>query len=224
MEKITKPTSKKKMIDDLFIVSKYMDHVLNTSEEPKSVSIFCKEYKISEVDFYTFFGSLDALRQEIWLKFFENAIETIEKEEVYNTYSNKNKLLTLYFTLFELFALNRSYILFSLKENKQGLKNLKSLTLFRSYFKTHITNILNNENSEILKKAGTLVNPILSEGVWIQFLAVLKFWLEDTSKGFESTDIFIEKSINTISDFLETKQLENLLDLCKFLWKERMKE
>ena len=95
METITKTTSKKKSIDDTFIISKYMDHVLNTNEEPKNVFVFCKEHKIKEADFYTFFGSLDALRQEIWLKFFENALETMEKEEAYQTYSNKNKLLTL---------------------------------------------------------------------------------------------------------------------------------
>jgi hypothetical protein len=28
---------------------------------------------MDEVDFYKFFGSLDALRQEVWVNFFENA-------------------------------------------------------------------------------------------------------------------------------------------------------
>ena len=222
METITKPTSKKKLIDDTFIISKYMDQVLNSNEEPKNVFVFCKENKLKEADFYTFFGSLDALRQEIWLKFFENALETMEKEEAYENYSNKNKLLTLYFTMFELFSLNRSFILFSLKENNEGLKNLKSLKLFRSYFKTFVTNLLDSGNSEVLKKATMISNPILSEGAWIQFLLVLKFWLDDSSKGFESTDILIEKSVNTVVDLLDTKPLESLFDLGKFLWKEKM--
>ena len=66
-----------------------------------------------------------------------------------------------------------------------------------------------------------LTNPIISEGAWIQFLAILKFWIDDTSKSFESTDILIEKSVNTVVDLLNTKPLESLLDLGKFLWKEK---
>ena len=222
MEKVTKPTSKKKPIDDMFIVSKYMDYVLNTNEEPKNVFVFCKENKISEADFYTFFGSIDALKKEIWLKFFENAIEIMEKEEAYESYTDKNKLLTLYFTLFELFTANRSYILYALPNNKEGLKNLKSLNHFRSYFKTYITKLLEGGNSEIFKKSAKVSSPILSEAAWIQFLAILKFWLDDTSKAFESTDILIEKSVNTVVDLLNSKPLEGLLDLGKFLWKEKM--
>ena len=224
MEKIAKPTSKKKLIDDTFIISMYMDQVLNSNEEPKNVFIFCKECKITETEFYTFFSSLDALRQEIWLKFFENALETMEKEEAYEGYSDKNKLLTLYFTLFELFGLNRSFILFSLKDNKDVLKNLKSLKSLRSYFKSYVTSLLENGNSEIRQKASSITSPVLSEGAWIQFLLVLKFWLDDTSKGFETTDILIEKSVNAVVDLLDTKPLESLFDLGKFLWKEKMEQ
>lgn len=222
MEKTAKPTSKKKLIDETIIISMYMDYVLNSNQEPKNVFVFCKECKITETEFYTFFSSLDALRQEIWLKFFENALETIEKEEAYEGYSDKNKLLTLYFTLFEVFGLNRSFILFSLKDNKDVLKNLKSLKNLRSYFKSYVSNLLENGNSEIRQKASSVINPVLSEGAWIQFLFVLKFWLDDTSKAFESTDILIEKSVSTVVDLLDTKPLESLFDLGKFLWKEKM--
>jgi hypothetical protein len=45
--------------------------------------------------------------------------------------------------------------------------------------------------------------------------------MDDTSKGFEKTDVLIEKSVNTVVGLLDTKQLENLFDLGKFLWKER---
>ena len=66
METTKKTTAKKKLIDDNQIISKYMDYVLEKNEEPKNVFSFCKEHKIEEKDFYTFFGSIDALKQEIW--------------------------------------------------------------------------------------------------------------------------------------------------------------
>lgn len=222
MDTTKKTTAKKKMIDDNFIISKYMDAVLEKNEAPKNVFSFCKEHKINETEFYTFFGSLDALRQEIWVKFLENALSTIENDESFSTYSDKNKLLTLYFTLFEILTLNRSYVVFALKENKEGLKNLKSLKQFRNHFKDFIVTIIETENSEMKEKLAKVTKPIFAEGAWIQFLFLLKFWMDDTSKGFEKTDVLIEKSVNTVVDLLDTKPLESLFDLGKFLWKEKM--
>lgn len=161
------------------------------------------------------------MKQEIWVKFFENAVETISKEEAFETYTDKNKLLTLYFTLFELLTLNRSFILFNLKDNKEGLKNLKNLKLFRNHFKDFIVSIINNNETIVSDKVTKITKPIFSEGAWIQFLFLLKFWMDDTSKGFEKTDVLIEKSVNTVVDLLDTKPLESLFDLGKFLWKEK---
>jgi len=222
METTKKTTSKKKAIDDNAIISMYMDYVLEKNEEPKNVFSFCKEHKISETEFYTFFGSIDALKQEIWVKFFENAMTTVEGEEAFQTYSDKNKLLTLYFTLFEILTLNRSYVLFSLKENKEGLKNLKNLKQFRNHFKDFIVTIIDDNENMVSDKISKVTKPVFAEGAWIQFLFLLKFWMDDTSKSFEKTDVLIEKSVNTVVDLLDTKPLESLFDLGKFLWKEKM--
>lgn len=222
MEAAKKKTSKTKLIDDNAIISMYMDYVLEKHEEPKNVFSFCKEHKIEETDFYKFFGSIDALKQDIWVKFFENAQASITKEDDFESYSDKNKLLTLYFTLFEILTLNRSFVLFSLKENKEGLKNLKSLKQFRNHFKDFIVTIIDSDTSIVNDKISKVTKPVFSEGAWIQFLFLLKFWMDDTSKEFEKTDVLIEKSVNTVVDLLNTKPLESLFDLGKFLWKEKM--
>lgn len=221
MEKTRKTTAKKKLIDDNFIISKYMEFVLEQNQEPKNVFLFCNENKIEEADFYSFFGSIDALKQEIWLKFIENAVATLNNDEAFDSYSDKNKLLTLYFTLFEILTLNRSYVLFSLKENKEGLKNLKNLKLFRNQFKDFIVTIIETNTNVVSDRISKVTQPVFSEGAWIQFLFLLKFWIDDTSKEFEKTDILIEKSVNTVVDLLNTKPLESLFDLGKFLWKEK---
>lgn len=222
MEPKGKTTSRKKIVDDDLIIANYMTYVLEKSEEPKSIFLFCKEYKIDEADFYTFFGSIENLKQQVWVKFFENVKVTISKEQDFEGYTDKNKLLTLYFSLFELLTLNRSYVLFTLKENKEGLKNLKTLKLFRNHFKDFIVDIIENSSSDNNDKVSRITKPVFSEGAWIQFLFLLNFWMKDTSKGFEKTDVLIEKSVNTVVDLLDTKPLESLFDLGKFLWKEKM--
>ena len=214
--------AKKDLIDDNQIISFYMNDVLEHNEEPKNVYSFCKKHGIEESDFYSFFGSFDSVKKAIWIKFFENAVTTIEKDATYENYTDKNKLLTLFFTLFEVMTLNRSYILFSLQENKDGLKNLKNLKNFRNLFKDYIVNIIQSSSSESNDRISRVTQPVFSEGAWLQFLFLLKFWMDDNSKGFDKTDVLIEKSVNTVVDLLDTKPLESLFDLGKFLWKEKM--
>lgn len=216
-----KASTKKVLVDDYVIISNFMNDVLVHNEEPKNIYVFCEKHAISEADFYTFFGSFDSLKQDIWVKFFENATASIEKDEAYKNYTDKDKLLALYFTLFEILNLNRSYILFTLKENKQELKNLKLLKQFRNRFKEFIVDIIRQSATDGNQKFLKVSEPVFSEGAWIQFLFLLKFWIDDTSKSFEKTDVLIEKSVNTVVGLLDTKQLENLFDLGKFLWKER---
>ena len=148
-------------------------------------------------------------------------MNTIEKDVAYEGYLDKDKLLSLYFTLFEIMTLNRTYVKFSLQENKEGLKNLKYLKKFRNQFKEFIVGIIRQSATSGSEKFLKVSEPVFSEGAWIQFLFLLKFWIDDTSKSFEKTDVLIEKSVNTVVGLLETKHLENLFDLGKFLWKEK---
>lgn len=151
----------------------------------------------------------------------KNAITAIQKDDSYTSYSNKSKLLTLYFTIFEILTLNRSYVIFSLNENNDGFKNLKVLKQFRNHFKDFVVTIIESNEPNNLGSLEKVTKPIFLEGAWLQFLFILKFWMDDSSKGFEKTDIFIEKSVNTVVDLLDTKPLESLVDFGKFLWKER---
>ena len=217
---VTQIIPDEKLIDDNHIITLYMEHILMGEEEPKTIYAFCKKNGIEESDFYTFFGSFDGLKQEIWNKFLENTISTLQNDSSFATYSPKNKLLTLYFTLFEVLTLNRSYVLYSLKDNKQGMQNLMQLKQMRSSFKEFVKDNIATEELKI-SKLSKITKPVYSEGAWIQFLFILKFWMEDNSKGFEKTDIIIEKSVNTVVDLLDSKPLENIIDLGKFLWSER---
>lgn len=216
-----KTTTKKKKIDDNALITLYMDSVLSHNAEPKNVYLFCKENEIDESDFYSFYGSIDALKENIWIKFYENTVANLTKDENFASYSNRNKLLSLYFTMFEVLTLNRSYVFYSLKENKNGLKNLKQLKGLRENFKGFIKEII-DENEEVKNETiQKITKPLYAEGAWIQFLFLLKFWLDDTSKGFEKTDIMIEKSVKAVLDVLDTTPLESVIDLGKFIWKER---
>jgi len=221
MTAVKKAAPKKKAIDDNQLIELYMNQVLQNNAEPKNVFVFCKENKIVESEFYAFYGSIEALKKDIWVKFFENVKSTIEQDQNYLTYSNKNKLLTLYFSLFEVLTLNRSYVVFALKEDKNMLKNLQQLKDFRKHFKSFIVDMIDTQSSEEDFKVNKIAKPLYVEGAWVEFLFLMKFWLDDTSKGFEKTDIMIEKAVKATFDVLDTTPIDSLIDFGKFVWKEK---
>jgi hypothetical protein len=142
--------------------------------------------------------------------------------EEYASFSNKDKMLTFFFSMFELLTMNRSYVLFALGDHKNMLKNSGQLKGLRHNIKDFATVLINEANQAKNYKL-TKRNPtIFSEGAWIQFLFLLKFWMEDASAGFEKTDVVIEKSVTTIFDVFENTPLDSLLDFGKFLYKEKM--
>ena len=84
--------------DENSIITIYMEDVLESEIEPKNVFTFCKKHSIEETTFYSYFGSFKALKQRIWVKFLENVTEIIENNNEFDHYSDKDKLLTYFFS------------------------------------------------------------------------------------------------------------------------------
>lgn len=211
------------------LIELFMNDVLENERFPKSVYKFAKQHKITEADFYQHFGSFEGLRKKIWEKFFDNSIAVMEKSKEYASFSNREKLLTFFYTFFEVLTANRSYVLFVLNEVHGTLKNLEQLKRLRKNIKSYAKDLV--EDAKDLVEEGNKDKSIkllrqnemiFSEAVWLQFLFLLKFWKDDNSAAFESTDVAIEKSVNTAFDVFDNTPLERVVDFGKFLWKEKM--
>lgn len=210
-----------KATDDA-IIEMYMNYVLEHEIVPKSIYKFCKANKIEESDFYQYFGSVETLQKAIWNKFYDYTLSLIHKNKEYDTFSNKDKMLTFFYSFFELLTMNRSYVLFALQNGKSMMENLGQLKGLRNHVKAFATELIEDGNENKSLKI-TKHNPkLFSEAAWVQFMFVLKFWMDDDSAGFEKTDMAIEKSINTAFDVFEHTPLENIIDFGKFLFKEKM--
>ena len=198
-----------------------MDHVLMHNEKPKSVYAFAKANNFNEQNFYEFFSSFEILEQCIFKVFFDHTITVLDKSEDYHSFDARNKLLSFYFTFFEILTSNRSYVVYALRGNESVLKltSLKLLKDLKQDFKTFANNIgiekIDLQQEQLVK----IQEKTTQESSWIQMVLTLKFWLDDTSASFEKTDIFIEKSVNSRFDLLDIKPLKSLLDFGKFILK-----
>ena len=214
--------TKKKIISKEEIVSMYMNEVLEKGQKPKSVYHFAKENDFTETEFYTFFGTLEGLEKEIFRLFFVNTVDVLHKNSDYQEYDMKNKMLSFYFTFFEVLTANRSYVLQSLKLDRNPLKNLVQLTSLRESFKEYVSEILTDDYRLEQEKFQKFQEKGIRESAWLQLMMTIKFWMDDESAAFEKTDIFIEKSVNASFELMNVAPLNHLIDFGKFLFKEKI--
>ena len=212
--------TKKSTISRDKIVSMYMNYRLENTDRPRSVYQFAKENGFDEAVFYSFFGTLEKVEKEIYKIFIEKTIDLIQKDPAYENYDMKNKMLSFYFTLFEMMSANRSYVLLTLKEHKNQLKNLVPLTSLRIDFKSYILEIITDEVRTKYESFLSFQEKAIQESTWLQFLLILKFWIDDESAAFEKTDLFIEKSVKAAFDVFNSTPFESIIDLGKFIYKE----
>ena len=205
------------------IIELYMHDSLENNKNPESVYLFCKKHSIVEKDFYKFFASLEAVEKRVFVSFHKLAVDLMNQSGDMPSLGFRDKLLTYYYTYFEILTANRSYVVFALKGEKSRLNGLAKLRELRRQFRLFIAEIsegyLKTQNERIRRTQ----QDALEEGAWIQFLVTLKFWMEDESSSFEKTDLFIEKSIRATFDLIDISPLESVIDFGKFLIKEKLK-
>jgi hypothetical protein len=198
-----------------------MDEVLETQKKPVSVFHFVKGKDFTEAEFYNFFGTLEGLEKEIFRMFFANTVDLLHKNTDYPEYTMKNKMLSFYFTFFEVLTANRSYVLQSLKSHQNPIRNLTQLSLLRESFKEYVSEILTDDYRLEQEKLQKYQEKTIQETAWLQLMMTIKFWTDDSSPAFEKTDIFIEKSVNASFELMNVAPLNHLIDLGKFLFKEK---
>ncbi|SHF77795.1 DNA-binding transcriptional regulator, AcrR family [Flavobacterium segetis] len=204
------------------IVSLYMDYVLEHSEKPKSVYIFSKMNDFSETEFYAFFGTIESIEKEIFKMFVEKTVDLLNLNQEYVMYDMKSKMLSFYFTFFEILTANRSYVVLVLKEHNNNLKKLSLLAGLKLSFKNYLIEIITDDFRTQQERLQNFQEKAFQESSWFQLLLTMKFWLDDSSPSFEKTDIYIEKSVKANFELMNIAPIDSLIDFGKFIFKEKI--
>ncbi|TRX39259.1 TetR family transcriptional regulator C-terminal domain-containing protein [Flavobacterium restrictum] len=216
--------TKKQALSKDRIVSMYMNYTLEHNEKPKSVFHFTKINDFTEAEFYSFFGTLESIEKEIFIIFMDKTIEMLDKNPDYQTYDMKSKLLSFYFTFFELITANRSYVVMTLKQHQNQLKNIMILGDMRKKFKSYISEIITDDYRTQQERLQEFQEKATTESFWFQFLLTIKFWMDDSSAAFEKTDIYIEKSVKASFELMNIVPIDSLIDFGKFIFKEKIQK
>ena len=212
---------KKKSVTSSDIITLYMDYVVENNSTPTSIDSFIMSCDIDENAFYQHFKSFKKIERKIFKEIFENSLGILKENSDFLLFDNRNKIISLYFTLFESLSLNREYVSIVLSGYENKLKALSKLSGMKKSYYSFLDQL--ELDSILLKFEGieSFQKKTVKKTAWIQLLFIIEFWLSDASDSFEKTDIFIEKSINTSFDLLDHSFLNSFIDLSKFLIKEK---
>ncbi|MCY0970479.1 TetR family transcriptional regulator C-terminal domain-containing protein [Chryseobacterium wangxinyae] len=203
----------------------YSDYILNHGERPKNIYRFAKDNEFEEKDFYEYFASFEHIERRILQEIFVKSVDLAATVNENQGTHSKEKVLNVYYIFFENLTMNRSLVLMLLGKNM--LHNSKILTPLRETHRNFIKTLDFND-WEIIKNAKSDVrnfnDKAREEIFWLHLLSSIDFWRKDTSPAFEKTDVFIEKTIDTGFEIMDSQPLKKVADLGKFLWKEKFKK
>jgi len=201
--------------------NEYILYLLRNGEAPVTVFSFCEQLEINETDFYTEFNSFKVLESSIWEYFFVQAIEAVNQDEEFSSYTAQEKVLSFYYTIIEVFKQNRSFVILRLGDLSRKDFRPKSLDSFRSLFNNWILEVVNKglETEEIATRP--LITEKYNEVLWGQFLYVLRVWINDESKDFQTTDAAIEKTSALLFELMKKGPIDLLVDFLKFAYQNK---
>ncbi len=203
------------------IKNAYIEYVLENGHAPASIFKFVKELKLTEDVFYDHFNSFENIERTVWKDLFTDTIDSIQSEEVWDEYSVREKMLAFYFTMVEKMKANRSFILQTVPKSKKPDMNPYYLDLIKDPFKEFTNELLleARETEEVTDRP--VIGKRYGDGLWLQFLFVIGFWIKDDSIAFEKTDAAIEKAVNLSFDLMGKGPLDAMLDFGKFLYQNK---
>jgi len=197
----------------------YIDFVLTEGAQPKSVYVFAKKNKMTEEEFYKFFGSFDAIEQNLWTGFAIRTITEIKAQEVWPQYSAREKALSFFYSFFELLKASRSFVVYSVKKQHKTFTTPPVFQEFKEIFENFCKDLITEglESNELSERK--FFSNRYKDALWVQLVFVLNFWINDNSTGFEKTDEAIEKGVNVTFDLFQRSPIDNLFEYGRFLVK-----
>lgn len=204
----------KKSITKSTIQKGYQDYILDEGKKPETVRIFTKYLKISDDDFFKYFGSLKNIESSIWENYYHTTLKVIHNDPDFEEMTPREKHLSFLYTMLEVLKPDRSYILHKLESKKPH-----ELPAELNQTQKIITqsNIDWAKAFEFLPdKAQSTTQAGYKKVLWSHTIAMLLFWVRDDSGNAKDTDVFIEKSTRTAFDIGELPALDSIIDLSKF--------
>lgn len=204
------------------IIKGYVEFELLQGRPPHSVFELAKKLKIEEATFYTHFGSLPLVRQAVLTHLINHTLERLDADENYAEYGSREKVLALFFTLFEEMLSQRSYLQSKYGSIQEITRSHEDWKAFYRQLDARMQQILQEAKANQEVQDRPYIGEHYSKAFHFAFAYLFRVWLKDDSEGFSTTDAAVEKTVHLAFDMLGTSPLDSLIDFGKFALKTKV--
>lgn len=212
-----------KMNTEVKIVKAYLAFTEENNREPRNKQEFFNQSGYTTETFEEGFDSFTALREYIWNTLYDETLERLTGEEVFQEYPVREKLLAFYFTWFEVLKDYQPFARLSVQRMARYGYVVDYFTAFRPQFNHFVGQLLEQgqETGEVAERP--FGDKVVKDGLWKQLQWINSFWANDKSEDNAQTDAAVEKSVNLAMDLLGNTPVDSALDLGKFIFDTRIK-
>jgi len=185
---------------DLYIEDKFTISNL-TSKTGKTAS-----------EIYSLFPNKNAILKFYYPSLIVRYQAMISEIDDFDSYSISEKLSNFAFTLFDMMDERREFVedtfdkyVWTCSSKSEFQKLIKSL--FKDFF---------TSDGKIATSAGFFMGDLFYSSLKIQFLSLIKFWLDDNSEGRERTFALTDKITGFIEELVYSKIVDKGFDLAKY--------
>ena len=213
--------NKSKTLNKENILDIFIDYIEKNKKRAQKLAQLAEFSNIDIEEFSIYYKNVFEIEKSLYTEIFKQTIITLESDTAYSSYNSRLKLLSFYYTFFENIDFNTELFEILFLDIKSKIASISSFGELKKNFTNYIAS-LNIEWIDFkYPKANNISKKAIEELAWGQLLLTLQYWASDRLEGREKTDIFIEKSVNTTFDVIDVAPLKSVIDLGKFLFKEK---
>lgn len=197
------------------ILENYAAHLREHGGPPPTVFQFCQRLGIGEREFFSQFGSFDAVESAFWRRAVSAVAAAVEQGPEWPGFGARQRVLAFLFAFTEESLAWRSLLLArvggcSARAWPRHLRGMEDG--YRDFLRSVLEH--GRVSGEIPDRGP--VNRAYEPALALHFRAVVDFHLRDSSEEFQRTDAFIEKSTNLAFDLLGRQAADSAVELARF--------
>ena len=195
----------------------YKDLAVRDGRFPLSYKAVAEQAGLEPAEFIHSYPGLGDLAQDIWVELLRDTLASLEASAEFAEYGVREKLLSFYFTFFEILSSERSF--FSLYTPKLGVWNYSPdfLGEFKKIWLKFVETLVSEGTASGEVAERMVMSNEYTSWHWPQFMYLLNQWATDDSSEGQKTDKAIEKSVNLGFDIMGRNVLDSAFDFLKFM-------
>jgi hypothetical protein len=193
------------------IIEAYKEMVIKGDSEINPFTL-SQKVGLGEKDFFQYFSSVDDIGRKIWVNLCDAVMLELNQSELYSSYPSRQKILSYFFTFFEIARTERTFI-------TRTVHNDRLVRAYAKKFKEVALDIIQEgiATEDIQERFYSSYYPDI---VWNLHFSLLRYWVNDDSENFVETEKAIEIYSKVPLEIMGPNIFDSIFDSIKFSIKQ----